>query len=401
MSKVTDGATFILQHPVVIQETYTYKAVSGARKTILVLDVNKEKVGKEIAKLRAAAEAKQAAELAAENAKQEINQRIEHAKWRTWSCADGKFTIGAKFMGVISGVVTLEKTDGQRIQVGLDRLSKDDQAFIRDRKWLSPAATVAAPATPQIAADRPRSPSVAVPLDLKDCVLLLTFDRDTLTATGAGLAIRDLSPRGNNCVVSGASLVDGKVGTALAFDGKGDHVLLTGLREDLVEDTTGLTVAMWFLPRGMRRTNFLFDMGEPTRQTPNSVVRMLFEPDQRGGISLLFAVVGTGTRVVPSLSGRWHHLVGTWDSAQLRVFLDGELLGEQVKKSGALTSASVGPSAARLGSEATGTGGPDGKSRNFAGAIDEFLVLRRALSSAEVTELYQMGVDGRTLSLGP
>ena len=42
-SKATDDIEFILQHPVVIEQTYSYTAVSGAQKTVLILDCNKRR----------------------------------------------------------------------------------------------------------------------------------------------------------------------------------------------------------------------------------------------------------------------------------------------------------------------------------------------------------------------
>ena len=46
MSKVTDGAEFALLHPVLIPKTYTYTTVTGASKTVLVLEVNDEAIDK-------------------------------------------------------------------------------------------------------------------------------------------------------------------------------------------------------------------------------------------------------------------------------------------------------------------------------------------------------------------
>ena len=44
MSKVTDGVQFILPSPVVIESTYSYTAVTGERKTVLVLECNDRKL---------------------------------------------------------------------------------------------------------------------------------------------------------------------------------------------------------------------------------------------------------------------------------------------------------------------------------------------------------------------
>lgn len=85
---------------------------------------------------RLAAEAKR---LAVENAQKKADaeqQEIENAKRRIWTSSNGRYTIDAKFISFAVGSVTLEKSDGKRIFVRLDRLSKKDQDFIRYRKWL-------------------------------------------------------------------------------------------------------------------------------------------------------------------------------------------------------------------------------------------------------------------------
>ena len=62
----------------------------------------------------------------------------EVAKRRTWTSADGRFTVDAAFISMTGGQVTLERIgDGQQITVKMERLSQDDQAFIRNREWLS------------------------------------------------------------------------------------------------------------------------------------------------------------------------------------------------------------------------------------------------------------------------
>ena len=135
MSKVTDGVEFILQHPAFIQKTYTYPTVSGGRKTVLVLERNESKVAEVLAKARAKRDAELAAAEAKRAAAEAAQKRIEDAKRRTWTSASGAHQTEAKFVNMIHGVVTLEKDDGQRVEVPLEQLSKEDQDFIKERKW--------------------------------------------------------------------------------------------------------------------------------------------------------------------------------------------------------------------------------------------------------------------------
>jgi hypothetical protein len=52
---------------------------------------------------------------------------------RQWTDATGAFRIKAKFLSYSNGAVKLEKEDGKVITVSLERLSADDQAFVRGK----------------------------------------------------------------------------------------------------------------------------------------------------------------------------------------------------------------------------------------------------------------------------
>jgi Skp family chaperone for outer membrane proteins len=57
----------------------------------------------------------------------------DSAKRRTWTDSTGKHTIEAEFKGVAAGKVKLLKADGETITIALDKLSDEDQAWIKDR----------------------------------------------------------------------------------------------------------------------------------------------------------------------------------------------------------------------------------------------------------------------------
>ncbi len=110
-SKVTDGVEFILQHPVVIQDTYDYTAVSSSQKTVLVLECG-DKFKKRIEAIRKAA---------------------EDALFRNWTDSTGKFSVVAKFIEFKKGQVHLKrKGDGKKIEIPMSNLSKKDQKWIRN-----------------------------------------------------------------------------------------------------------------------------------------------------------------------------------------------------------------------------------------------------------------------------
>ena len=56
------------------------------------------------------------------------------AKLRTWTSADGRFHVEAELVKMVAGVVHLKRKDnGQVIQVPVDKLSEEDQKFLRKR----------------------------------------------------------------------------------------------------------------------------------------------------------------------------------------------------------------------------------------------------------------------------
>jgi hypothetical protein len=53
---------------------------------------------------------------------------------RTWTDSSGKFKIQAKFRGVINQKVKLEREDGSILNLPLEKLSDEDQDFVKKRK---------------------------------------------------------------------------------------------------------------------------------------------------------------------------------------------------------------------------------------------------------------------------
>jgi SLA1 homology domain 1, SHD1 len=58
----------------------------------------------------------------------------EQIEFRIWTDSTGKHETEAKFAGMAFGKVTLEKRDGSRVTLPLEKLSADDQAWIEAKK---------------------------------------------------------------------------------------------------------------------------------------------------------------------------------------------------------------------------------------------------------------------------
>jgi len=91
----------------------------------------------------------------------------------------------------------------------------------------------------------------------------------------------------------------------------------------------------------------------------------------------------------PSDLGRWMHLAATVDRSTRRVmhYLDGEIVGEQILES--LPTLRFGP--CEIGNWRCEGRGQANSIRSLNGRLDEFLVLERALSPAEIRDLHHTG----------
>ncbi len=167
MAKVTDGARFVLQYPVVIRTTYNYTTVADDKKTVLVLERDDAKINEIIEadrteKDRKAAEKREDADERAK-AKHDREDTIEEAKWHTWTDATGTHHIEAKFQSMAAGNVKLIKRDGSALTLPLEKLSDEDQEWIRNRptisKRLKDKGTITAVTAPTVTA-----PAVTAPI---------------------------------------------------------------------------------------------------------------------------------------------------------------------------------------------------------------------------------------------
>ena len=120
-------------NPAIQRATVAFKTLLGGAITA----VPREELNKPTAEELAAKE-KAVEEAARARAEQEDRKaaELEAAKWRTWTTADGRFKVEAKFVMFSAGTLTLERKDGNTVNVKLDILSSEDQDFVRQRKWL-------------------------------------------------------------------------------------------------------------------------------------------------------------------------------------------------------------------------------------------------------------------------
>ena len=62
-----------------------------------------------------------------------LAQTTESTEIRKWSDLTGKFSVDAKLISNDGETVILERETGQQVQVPLNKLSKEDQAFLKNQ----------------------------------------------------------------------------------------------------------------------------------------------------------------------------------------------------------------------------------------------------------------------------
>lgn len=64
-------------------------------------------------------------------------QAAEQARWHTWTSADGKFSVKAKFIRGVGNTIYLEKENGSEIKVNKEQLCEEDKKWIDHKSWNS------------------------------------------------------------------------------------------------------------------------------------------------------------------------------------------------------------------------------------------------------------------------
>jgi endonuclease/exonuclease/phosphatase family metal-dependent hydrolase len=194
----------------------------------------------------------------------------------------------------------------------------------------------------------------------------------------SGLAAFDTSGNNNDGDLNLPQWVSGEVNSALAFDGN-DSVVVPSTAPNIgaLKPST-YTVSAW-----VKYTATDTIGGEIATMGDSYGLRVT----SNGDVKTYFYNGTTWPNVVSSSfntkDGRWHHVVGMYTGAALRVYIDGGFQGDAVA-SGAI----VYPTgrAFDIGKHGNGSGSYD-----FNGTIDQVRVYSRALSEIEIADLFAEG----------
>jgi hypothetical protein len=186
---------------------------------------------------------------------------------------------------------------------------------------------------------------------------------------GAGAAAADASSTGNGASVSGAAWTAGKYGGALSFDGVNDMVTVPDAAS--LDLTTEMTLEAWVRPASNSNwgTVILKERGAGLAYSLYSTDGVNRPPSAYVYRTRDVRALGTGTLALNT----WSHLGGTYDGANLRLYVNGAL---------ASTTAVTGAMPATT--NALRIGGNTVWGEYFNGLIDDVRVYNRALTIAEI-----------------
>ena len=226
--------------------------------------------------------------------------------------------------------------------------------------------------------DEPSHASVRLPAGT---ILAFDFERSSVERRDGKLVLRDLSQRGGDGEIVNGRFTLGVYGTALSFQGNG-YVKFPD--KALPKGDAPRSILFWgkidkFVPD---QVPFIFGSAEDGDAT-YTIVFQEGRSDGKPGRKL--HVGNPGGRNEPAgatifADGTWHHVALIYDGGTVRLFVDGQLDLEFGRK-----YATTSPGDAFIGSFVGGTGG-------YVGAIDDFIVLDRAISVDEIKTIKDTGL---------
>lgn len=193
----------------------------------------------------------------------------------------------------------------------------------------------------------------------------------------------DRSVKTNNGAINGTTFTTNRLGntsSACFFNGSGTYV---GIPDSSTLDVTNLTLAFWFR----------LDSSDTARELVNKFGgdgSISFGSEYSGGNGRIYFRVSTGGSLgsltdLPSATvintATWYHFVGTYDGAEVNLYING-VRENSTPKTGTIFNSAEEIKIGRYGYYSGWV---------FHGAIDNVAIWNRALSSNEVSEVYSAG----------
>ena len=167
---------------------------------------------------------------------------------------------------------------------------------------------------------------------------------------------------------------DGKFGKALSFDGVDDYVDCGN--DESLDITNEITCEVWVYP--IEYTGNPATVFSKHTAAPYSGYAIDFRENQIEWLILKDSTVCYVRTPWTAPTNRWYHIVGTFNGSIMKLYVNGEFIGEG---NGALGSTAGYPLH-------IGECGYHGASENIKAIIDEVRIYNRALSEEEIQDLY-------------
>jgi beta-galactosidase len=185
---------------------------------------------------------------------------------------------------------------------------------------------------------------------------------------------QDSSGNGNNGTVGGGATYDtaGRIGAALSLDGIDDYVDCGNGASLNITDT--ITLAVWIKPSDVGNGQYNDYLGKSDhsyaiKHNNNNVFEFVVYDGAWYGATLPVTS--------EAYNGAWHHLAGTYDGTQVKLYVDGRVVASTLR-TGAIAPTTYNVNIGR-NSELT--------DRLYYGLIDDARIYHGVLPTSEILKL--------------
>jgi len=210
---------------------------------------------------------------------------------------------------------------------------------------------------------------LCLPLMASEATALWTGDGQSRDAWGAHDGVSN----------AGVTFVPGKVGSAFALDGTSGYVTVPN--DASLSPTTAMSLGAWIYPTAARPSAAI------VKKAGAGAGGYALEMDASGSaVNFLVSVQGNwiASGAAPVPLNQWTHVMGTYDGASVRVYING-IQARITATSGTISASS---SDLWIGND------PSQASRFFSGLIDEVFLASVALGTGDVSLMAAVGVAG-------
>lgn len=209
-----------------------------------------------------------------------------------------------------------------------------------------------------------------------DLVAAFGFDENTGTTVG------DLSGQANNGTISGATwTTQGKFGNALTFDGVNDWITVNSAAS--LDLSTGSTIEAWVYPTAAMSGWDTVLVKERAGGTVYSLYANSGTVKPETGVYRVTNQYASTSGGAALPANTWTHVAGTYDGANVRLYVNGTQVALLAASGNILASTGV----LRIGGNSIWT-------QFFNGRIDEVRVYNRALGPSEIASDMNTPVSG-------